>query len=95
MIEIMWDLNITVLSVELIISMIIIYTFSSEMRKNNVRVYRPVIALGLLILVQEMVSIYVYYGFSLKYGLALSIPLFIINLFSIAVLAILYRILSP
>ena len=75
--------------------MIIIYTFSSEMRKNNVRVYRPVIALGLLILVQEMVSIYVYYGFSLKYGLALSIPLFIINLFSIAVLAILYRILSP
>ena len=95
MTEIMWDLNITVLSVELIISMIIIYTFSSEMRKNNVRVYRPVIALGLLILVQEMVSIYVYYGFSLKYCLALSIPLFIINLFSIAVLAILYRILSP
>ena len=95
MTEIMWDLNITVLSAELIISMIIIYTFSSEMRKNNVRVYRPVIALGLLILVQEMVSIYVYYGFSLKYGLALSIALFIINLFSIAVLAILYRILSP
>ena len=75
--------------------MIIIYVFSSEMRKNRVKVYRPVIALGTLILLQEIVSIYIYYGFSLKYGIALSVPLFIINLFGIAVLIILYRILSP
>ena len=95
MTEVMWFLNIGVLAVELIISMIIIYVFSSEMRKNRVKVYRPVIALGTLILLQEVVSIYIYYGFSLKYGIALSVPLFIINIFGIAVLIILYRILSP
>ena len=95
MTEVMWFLNIGVLAVELMISMIIIYVFSSEMRKNRVKVYRPVIALGILILLQEVVSIYIYYGFSLKYGIALSVPLFIINLFGIAVLIILYRILSP
>ena len=95
MTEVMWFLNIGVLAVELIISMIIIYVFSSEMRKNRVKVYRPVIALGTLILLQEIVSIYIYYGFSLKYGIALSVPLFIINIFGIAVLIILYRILSP
>jgi hypothetical protein len=95
MTEVMWFLNIGVLAVELMISMIIIYVFSSEMRKNRVKVYRPVIALGTLILLQEVVSIYIYYGFSLKYGIALSVPLFIINLFGIAVLIILYRILSP
>ena len=95
MTEVMWFLNIGVLAVELMISMIIIYVFSSEMRKNRVKVYRPVIALGTLILLQEIVSIYIYYGFSLKYGIALSVPLFIINLFGIAVLIILYRILSP
>ena len=93
--EVMWFLNIGVLAAELIISMIIIYVFSSEMRKNSVKVYRPIIALGTLILLQEIVSIYIYYGFSLKYGIALSVPLFIINLFGIAVLIILYRILSP
>ncbi|SIM61750.1 hypothetical protein [Cuniculiplasma divulgatum] len=95
MTEVMWFLNIGVLAVELIISLVIIYVFSSEMRKNRVKVYRPVIALGTLILLQEIVSIYIYYGFSLKYGIALSVPLFIINLFGIAVLIILYRILSP
>ena len=95
MTEVMWFLNIGVLAVELMISMIIIYVFSSEMRKNRVKVYRPVIALGTLILLQEVVSIYIYYGFSLKYGIALSVPLFIINIFGIAVLIILYRILSP
>ena len=94
MTEVMWFLNIGVLTVELIISMIIIYIFLSEMRKNRVKVYRPVIALGALILLQEVVSIYIYYGFSLKYGIALSVPLFIINLFGIAVLIILYQILS-
>ena len=95
MTEVMWFLNIGVLAVELIISLVIIYIFLSEMRKNRVKVYRPVIALGTLILLQEIVSIYIYYGFSLKYGIALSVPLFIINLFGIAVLMILYRILSP
>ena len=95
MTEVMWFLNIGVLTVELIISIIIIYIFLSEMRRNRVKVYRPVIALGTLILLQEIVSIYIYYGFSLKYGIALSVPLFIINLFGIAVLIILYRILSP
>ena len=95
MTEVMWFLNIGVLAVGLIISLVIIYVFSSEMRKNRVKVYRPVIALGTLILLQEIVSIYIYYGFSLKYGIALSVPLFIINIFGIAVLIILYRILSP
>ena len=95
MTEVMWFLNIGVLTVELIISIIIIYIFLSEMRRNRVKVYRPVIALGTLILLQEIVSIYIYYGFSLKYGIALSVPLFIINLFGIAVLIILYQILSP
>ena len=94
MTEVMWFLNIGVLTVELIISIIIIYIFLSEMRRNRVKVYRPVIALGTLILLQEIVSIYIYYGFSLKYGIALSVPLFIINLFGIAVLIILYQILS-
>ncbi len=93
--EVMWFLNIGVLAAELIISIIIIYIFSTEMRKNSVKVYRPIIVLGTLILLQEIVSIYIYYGFSLKYGIALSVPLFIINLFGIAVLIILYRILSP
>ena len=93
--EVMWFLNIGVLAAQLIISIIIIYIFSTEMRKNSVKVYRPIIVLGTLILLQEIVSIYIYYGFSLKYGIALSVPLFIINLFGIAVLIILYRILSP
>ena len=92
---VMWFLNIGVLAAELIISMIIIYVFSSEMRKNSVKVYRPIIVLGTLILLQEIVSIYIYYGFSLKYGIALSVPLFIINLFGIAVLILLYSIISP
>ena len=40
MTEVMWFLNIGVLAVELIISLVIIYIFLSEMRKNRVKGFR-------------------------------------------------------
>jgi hypothetical protein len=95
MTEIMWDLNIAVLSAELLISIAIVYIFSREIKRNRVRIYRPILALGLLILMQNAVSIYIYYGFSLRYGLILSAPLFLINLFGIGILILLYRVLTP
>ena len=65
------------------------------MKKNSVRIYRPIVIMGFLILMQQALSIYIYYGFSLRYGLILSIPLFVINIFGIMILVLLYRILTP
>ncbi|MGP6207877.1 hypothetical protein ACNF42_07625 [Cuniculiplasma sp. SKW3] len=95
MTEIMWDLNIAVLSAELLISILLIYVFTREIKRNSVKVYKPILLMGALILMQQVVSIYIYYGFSLNYGLVLSVPLFVINLFGISILILIYRILSP
>lgn len=95
MTEIVWDLNIAVLSAELLISILLIYTFTKEIKRNRVKVYKPILVMGTLIMMQQVVSIYIYYVFSLNYGLVLSVTLFIINLFGISILILIFRILSP
>ncbi len=89
-----WWVNISILLIELVFSMAITSIFISENLKIRRKAFSYIIMLGSIFIVQDLVSIFFYYYFSLQYGSVLAIPLLIINLFGISALLLIYKILN-